>query len=89
MPRDGAILCVSQLPSRGRGFPLSSATLAHRMGEGLGVRAMGVERAGVRGKPTIPPLSAFPLLRARENGPKGRMASSHSLFQASGLAGGR
>ena len=47
--RDGANLCVSELPSRSRGFPLSSATLSHRMGEGLGVRAMGVERAGVRG----------------------------------------
>ena len=47
------------------------------------------ERAGVRGKVTIPPLSEFPLLPAREEGTKGRMALSHSLFQASGFAGGR
>ena len=55
-PRRGGILdCESANPTRtdsphpGTSFSLSSATLAHRMGEGLGVRAMGVERAGVRG----------------------------------------
>ena len=40
--RDGANLCVSQLPSRSRGFPLSLAALARR-------RSRSGERAGVRG----------------------------------------
>ena len=71
MSRDGVSPRASDLPIRGRGFPLSSG-----------------ERAGVRGKPTIPPLSTFLLLPAREDGPKGRMALSHSSFQASGFAGG-
>ena len=49
MLRHPGSLCASGLPLRSQGFPLSLATLAHRMGEGLGVRAMGVERVGVRG----------------------------------------
>ena len=68
--RDAIDPCPSDLPSPSRKFPLSPATLAHRIcllrigwgeggrrsdvvfggsGEGLGVRAMGLERAGVRG----------------------------------------
>ena len=41
------------------------------------------ERAGVRGKPAIPPLNAFLLLPALEEGPKGRMALSHSRIVSS------
>ena len=35
------------------------------------------------------PLSAFLLLPVREEGPRGRMALSHSSFRASGFARGR
>ena len=65
-------------------------SLRHRLDQGRATAGpLTGERAGVRGKPTTLPLSAFPLLPAREEGPKGRMALSHSLFQASGFAGGR
>src|SRR6185436_19076283 len=79
LPPDGTCLSLS--------LAALPAVLAHRRGRSRRRSGPG-ERAGVRGKPTFLLQSAYSPLPAREDPPKGRMALSHSSFQASGFTGG-